>query len=410
LTGNQRRIFRTLAGPVIFLAGLILVCQFASCTRKRAPGPLRIWVDLTEEEAAVFRELLSDMKSFKEIETALELKPLDEILKNFDSPHLEKLHVPDLVEVDIYHLEQARKRVADLTPFTYDTLEVKSFYPSGIKPGTSGRNLYFLPYRFAWPVMVYNCDEVSGPPGSWDELIEFGNSNPGEIGLAGLSDETLVLEIISWIWQAGGDPYYISHPRTREAFYFLKKLGPIINMSSRAYRSDSLMEAQRTGEISIHFNGPDQLRSTVMGTGQSPLQGGARSGICTAPMPEGPESAQVAVTARYLSIPLTSRHPKEAVECMRFLTTIRVQSALAERLLWVPVRGDAWPVYKKRDQARLMQGFMRSVQNGVGINARKNFHDTSRLLIEAYQKIVFDQEPVEDTLWEYQRRMEDFVE
>ncbi len=382
----------------IFLGLVLFSLSLSFCTKRREPGPVRIWLDLTEAEAGVINGALAEMKGFMDIEAVIDIKPMDKILKDFDSPEIEKLEVPDIIEVDIYRLEEARPRVMDLSKYANEEFEMAGLYLSGLKPAVNGDKIHFLPYRLSWPVMVYNCVELEKPPKTWDELFTLAEEEPGRIGLQGLSSEGLVLVLVSWIWQAGGDPYSLVQPHTRDAFYFLQKLGKQASMSSRAYRETSIARAQETGEIIIHFNGPDQVGEMARG-------GTIPSPNCTAPMPGGTKSARVAVAARYLAVPFTSRHPEEAVKCLRFLTTIRVQSKLVNDLYWPPVRRDAWP-WEDEATSKAMEGFMQSANAGVGIEARGDFEEVSKLWVEAYQEIVFDGATVEDTLWKYHEMMD----
>jgi ABC-type glycerol-3-phosphate transport system substrate-binding protein len=389
----------TLARAALVLAGLFLAFHLTQCIpRSREPGPLRIWLDLTEQEAPVFNALLSQFQRITGIETALELKPQEKILEDFDSPELKGLDVPDLIQVDIYHLEETRARVQELSRWTPKTLDTRGLYSSALKPALSGNKYHFLPYRIAWPAMIYNCREIPSPPRTWEELIKVAKAHPGKLGLQGLAGENLTLVLISWVWQAGGDPFQLSHPLTRETFYFLQKLAPVINMSSRAYQENSLAEAQAREEIYVHFNGPEQVRKMF-------LAGVMPSPNCTAVLPKGPKSLHVAVTASYLAIPHSSRHPDDAARCMRFLTTIAVQSHLVRELNWLPVCSSAWPMDDKL-KSEILKGFMDSIRQGVALPVRRNFAEISRVWIQAYQEIVFDRAPVEETLWKYQARME----
>ena len=370
---------------LVFLAAPIL-----TCSKPRQPGPLLIWATLSPREAKLVQRVVADFQAATSISTRLEVKSQKEIESWLASSRPEEPG-PDLVTLDLERLPAWVGRFQELTPLMKKWVDAPTFFYTAWSPGLFNDGVFFLPWHLSWSAMICNGSVLPAPPKTWDELLAAGRDHPGQIGLAALRPEDLTRELVPLIWQAGGDPFDFDNPGTRQAFQFLGQLAPFLNLSSRSFDRDSVLAAQRNGDIILHFNN------------LAAAQALARDNLLpypnfTAILPAGPNGIVVGLMeGTYFGVPGSAPHPQDASQFLQDLLAPKVQVGFFEELGWLPSTAEAKAALSAFDRDRFHAYF--DMATAVrALPQQPHLPEIQAVWAKAWDQVVYQRLPAEEVL------------
>ncbi|GEM_PF-887300 len=311
----------------------------------------------------------------------------------------------DLVELDLPQLPVMRPLMQPLDGITSGIEALRDAVAEGAwevttAPGAGGaeRTLY-LPHRLNWQAMVYDSEKLPEPPGTWEELLAAARAHAGAIGLKCARYEGLICDVFPFIWQAGGDPLRPDSAEVVQAIEFLRELSAYFNPAVRSYQETPVLEAQRLGEIVLHFNWPfvvPLLREQKLLP--SPMK--------VAPLPAGPAGRATVLGGGYLGIPAAAPHREQAARLMEFLTSVEGQRSLVRELGWFPMREEGWAAMSAADR-ELYAGYLAMRREVRARPAVADYDALSRRWQDAIYEILFEGADVKGRLKALQSEIEE---
>jgi ABC-type glycerol-3-phosphate transport system substrate-binding protein len=369
---------------LVFLAAPIL-----TCSKPRQPGPLLIWATLSPREAKLVQRVVADFQTATSIPTCLEVKTPKEIESWLASSRPEEPR-PDLVTLDLERLPAWVDRVQELTPLMKKWEDAPAFFYGAWSPGLFNDRVFFLPWRLSWSAMICNGSVLPAPPKTWAELLATGRDHPGQIGLRALRPQDLTRELVPLIWQAGGDPFDFANPGTKKAFQFLGQLAPFLNLSTRSFDDDSIVAAQQSGDIILHFNGLPGAR-TLAQDNLLPFPN------YTALLPAGPKGVAALMEGDYLGIPQSAPHPLDAYQFLRYLLAPKLQAAFFEELGWLPPLAQTRQLLSAFDQDRFHAYFEMATALRA-LPPQEHLPEIQAVWAKAWDQVVYQRLPAEEVL------------
>ena len=371
---------------------LLLVWLLAialTCSKPRQPGPLLIWATLSPREAKVVQEVIADFSTARSIPTRLEVKTEPEI-ETWLASNQQAEPRPDLVTLDLDRLPALADRVQDLSPLMKHWEQAPAFSYAAWSPGLFSDRVLYLPFHLSWSAMICNGSALPTPPKTWAELLDAGRDHPGQIGLRALRSEDLTRELVPLIWQAGGDPFDFENPGTQQAFQFLSQLAPFLNLSSRNFDSDSILAAQRNGDIILHFNNLAAAQTL------------ARDNLLpfpnyTALPPAGPKGVAGLMEGTYFGVPRTAPHPQEASQFLQDVLAPKVQVGFFEELGWLPPLGQPKELFGAFDQDRF-HGYFDMATALRALPPQPHLPEIQAVWAKAWDQVVYQRLPADEVL------------
>ncbi len=394
---DRARLDRWLAGMLRRLAafGLIGLTLFGSlllaCQGQRETS-LTFYLAVLPSEKEAYQPLLRDFSKQTGIAVNLVAQQYAEIRRALQAEVIAGRGLADVIEVDVYYLAAMQSLVTDLTPLM-NAETLTGINAEALEAGRFDGSLYYLPHRLSWQAMVYNSHYIENPPATWEELLDVARRYPGRMGLKAAQYEGLTCDILSFVWQAGGDPLRMNDAGCLAAMNFLAAYGEALNPSARSYKENSVLEAQEKEEIYLHFNWPfvvPLLQEKQM----------LPEPNVVAPLPAGPEGKAAVLGGGYLAISTVAPHPQEAARLVRFLASAQAQRFFVKHLGWMPTRSEAWDALPQ-EMRTVYHGFIEMAPHVKPRPPVEYYESLSRLWQQAFRDIVFDHKPVKETMDHY---------
>jgi trehalose/maltose transport system substrate-binding protein len=264
------------------------------------------------------------------------------------SPH------PDLCEIDNIWPGLLADDLLDLRPFLDE--ELKSFDAKLLAAFTVNSKLLALPITMDAGILYYRTDLLKkygyrAPPQTWDELgkmarvIQAGERRSGKQDFWGFAwqgeeGESLTCNAFEWQTGEGGALITADHKidvtdeGSRCAFERAASwVGTISPASVVEYDEEDSQNLWTSGNAAFLRSWADAYPTSL----RSPL---ISDKFGTAPLPAGRKKRSWVFGAMAIGVSKYSRHPKEAVEALRFLVSAQVQRRRALQLGQIPTRSD----------------------------------------------------------------------
>lgn len=374
------------------LLGLVLFANsFLACQGRRETSVMFYLAVLPSEKEA-YQPLLRDFSRQTGIAVNLVAQQYAEIRRALQAEVIAGRGLVDVIEVDVYYLAAMQSMVQDLTPLINPEV-LTGINPDALEAGRFEGDLYYLPHRLSWQAMVYNSQYIENPPTTWNELLDVARRYPGRMGFKAAQYEGLTCDILSFVWQAGGDPLRMNDPGCLAAMEFLAAYGEALNPSARSYKENSVLEAQEKEEVYLHFNWPFVV-PLLQEKGMLPEPNRVAS------LPVGPEGNATVLGGGYLAISSVAPHPKEAARLVSFLTGAQAQRFFVSHLGWMPIRSEAWDALPP-EMREVYNGFIEMAPYVKPRPPVLYYESLSRLWQQAFRDIVFDHKPVKETMDQY---------
>jgi multiple sugar transport system substrate-binding protein len=290
----------------------------------------------TPEEKAIWDELAADVtKAFPNITVTLETAAFADHFSKLQT-QLASQTEPDLIAMQSLRTPvfAARKAMRPLSPFIEADPEVNAddFFPA-IREGLSfNGELYGFAYDLGPIMMYFNKDlftaagvpiPSSTEPMSWDQFREAAIklSKPDQ-GQYGFVIQPGITGVVPWLWSGGGD--YLNEdasatpldsPESLAALEFLiglitkdKAAAPITDLANTQFAS----EAFYSGKIGMVANGPWNFVN---------VRKNAAFAWDIMPMPAGSAGSVTWVAGSGFTISNTTKHPEEAWQALKVITS-----------------------------------------------------------------------------------------
>ncbi len=272
--------------------------------------------------------------------------------------------------------------------------------------------LMFMPYRPNVQLTYYNStafeDYDLTVPTDWDELLNVAQTfhpagtGQGKVGIKGVLWAPTTAQIYEWIVSAGGDPLTLNDTGCVDTFEFLVDLWPYCAQAeSKLAKWDTTNTYIAQGVFYIAQNWPFGVPVIIKDFNKTEIK--------TYHGWSGPVEEAHVVGGEVFGIPKGSPNLDLAVEFIWFMQSKEVQEILASKLAWPSIRDDALG-----DVEDWLQPHFEEVQEALEYGVfRTNvpwWEDFDKYFNEAFEKIVYDGEPIKATLDYYAAQLEEAKE
>ena len=306
-------------------------------------------LEFTNQALAAF-----DQQRGIQVKNLVAYDTIDERLDLFEDLFRRKSPQPDICKIDTIWPGALADDLIDLRPYLDE--ELRAIDPTLFRYFTVGGRLVGLPVTIDTGVLYYRTDLLRkygyrNPPETWDELermatvIQRGERQSGNKDFwgfvwQGAQSEALTCDALEWqIADGGGDilqedrTVSVTNKRCRRALERAASwVGTISPRGVTEYDEDDSQYLFHTGNAAF-------LRSWVdfYQMGQQPSSP-IRGKYATAPLPAGSTTHAWTFGGMALAVSKYSRHPREAVEAIRFLVSADVERRRTRLVGQVPTR------------------------------------------------------------------------
>lgn len=258
----------------------------------------------------------------------------------------------DVYMIDVIHPGILGGFMVDLKPY-YSDAELKEYFPRIVDNNTLGSKLTSIPFFTDAGLLYYRTDLLkkygyNSAPKTWQELLAMGTkiqagerkTNKSFYGFVyqGNAYEGLTCDALEWIFSFGGGTVVdakgnitINNPKAAAALDFfgtqIKKIAP---EGVTGYGEEDARGVWQTGNAAFMRNWP---YAYALGTnkdkdGKAPVIAGKFDAV---PLPKGGTTGVNAGTLGgwQLAVSKFSKHPKEAVDLLKYLSGKEVQKERA---------------------------------------------------------------------------------
>jgi ABC-type glycerol-3-phosphate transport system substrate-binding protein len=329
---NGPRAWR--AAVAVLLAAGLLCLPGCTAGKKRAPGPLVVWFLAEPEAEPMFRTLAEEFRKQSGTEVKLVIKnPHDFRAALLNHPEDLKSQA-DLIEVDLFDLEDAAPVMDDLTPLMPQIAQSGGLNKGAFSAGEFNGRQLLIPWRLSWPVMV--ASNRIKPPRNWDALARIAQQNPGQVLVPALDDQEFFAFLCSLVWSFKGDPAEPYGAGILEAFQWLESASNSLSRDSGLTRAKDMASLTADEWPLIFFEWPQGLLPFI-------LNGSLQIELNAVPYPCGGRgNCAVFSFGRYLGVPRQARHPEDAKKFILFLISPGAQQTMIFGSPWLPVSNDCW--------------------------------------------------------------------
>lgn len=329
---------------------LVLATTLISCNNSNSqsePVTITFWTTANGEENRFFIERVQEFqKQHPDIRVKVEPKGFPFATNEFKTAILgdqsvdvfraDNTWIPEYAELDILYPLDKLATSADLM----------GFVPTSLAAATVQDHVYGFPSVIEVPALLYNKSMLkdagySQPPKTMVELYQVSKSltTEGKYGIYLTEDSYFALP---FVWAFGGDAVTedsqikIASSESREAFEFMIKL-----RAEGLTQSDSDFKDWYLKMISDFQNGKAGMIITGPWAVHNILQGPAftdPNNLGIAPIPAGPKGQGSPIGGHSFVINKYSRHPKESLELIRYLTSTETQIQQTNRFKTLPTQ------------------------------------------------------------------------
>jgi len=327
------------------LAALPLLAGCGAGGASAPPTPLRVHLNLTAYERAVFvRLVIPPFEAAQGARVELTDGTTDEAIGALRDDN----GALDLLAVDT---EALGGMIAER--LTSDVSTERAALADGVVPSVLGAleangALHALPYRPTTWITYHNTALFGAarldPPRTWDELLTAAGTlrTPDGVGLIELQGATSATaggpaaqSFVELIWAFGGDPFDPTGDGARAAGTFLARLGPQLAAGSRDAKIDTLARDLAMNAAALGPNWPSVATDL--------LQRGGKTDLAVTPTLAGPAGSARVLSGQILVVPPGAKQRILALALAAHLRSRAMQELFARELAWLPAREDAFP-------------------------------------------------------------------
>jgi len=376
------------------IAASALLSLACTVKKKRAPGPLVVWLLADPDTDSFFRLLSDEFSKQADIEIELVFKETYEVRALlFNNPESIQGKV-DLVEVDLYDLEQAAPAMEFLDPLFSQLERTESFPIGALAAGEFSGRKKFIPWRLSWPMMAVSSSLA--PPDTWERLGQTAQANPGEVLIPALDDREFFSFLCSVVWAFGGDPAKPYDDGLFQAFQWLAEIGPALSAKSSVTRSAEIFSIPAAERPGIFFEWPQGLLPFI-------LDASFQINLSAAGYPCGRGgNCPVLALGRYFGIPRNPPHLEDAYQFILFIIGANAQNQILFGTPWLPANS----------QGLTDLGARKAVYSAFAARLRdikpppRPVNKIERALTAAGRMLLFEQATPHDAITKYRKLME----
>jgi trehalose transport system substrate-binding protein len=312
----------------------------------------------------------------------------------------------DLITQDVLQLASLVNAgvMEDLLP--YREAIPTTALPHLVDVGTFNGTLYFMPYRPNVQIAYYHADKFRAyelsPPQTWDELLTVAQrfhaaEGVGRVLLQGTLTPNTTTQVIEFIWAAGGDPLVLNDQGSVQALTFLHQLAPYLAPETRRADWNTTNAFLATESVYLARNWPFGIHLLVQEAGKTQIKvyHGWR----------GPVREAHVLGGEVIGIPRGASQRELALEFMRYLMSKPVQEMLVSSLGWPSFRSDAYGGGQAW-QAPYFAAIQEALTQAQPRPQVDYWAQLDRAVTGAFREIVYEGQPVQDTLDRYHRELQ----
>ena len=367
---------------------LTLCLFFTFCTKTKAPSKITLGLELEDTKLSHLKTLIQSEQKFSK--TLIEFIPFS---CQEPEAYLSSQASPDIFEVDYFKINQLEFKPLILNQWVknYTWINTYLYY----LPGRHGDDFYFLPFRLQWLALFYNSDYLSTPLQNLDELQNFCQTHPGDLGLALGDDHQIVEFFLYLIWAFEGKEFDLTYEKTKSSLYFLSSLKTCISPLSVNYDTELLAKALETGEIKLAFGEPE-LALKLKGKNLLPK-------IKIAPLPE---NTPVAFTGTYLALNSGQSNPEQSARLAIFLSSPQFCEEVIKKELWLCPAGR----WIKPEPENIFAEFVAEISRLKPAPYSISLSKLAQIYRKIIKELLFEGKPVELVCAHYQIELKEIKE
>jgi len=382
---------RTFLAAGLGLAALPLLAGCGAGDASAPPTPLRVHLNLTAYERAVFvRLVIPPFEAAQGARVDLTDGTTDEAIGALGNDN----GALDLLSVDTEALGGllAGKLTSDVG--TERAALADGIVPSVLGALEANGALHALPYRPTTWITYYNTTLFGAarldPPRTWDELLAAAGTlraagGGGQIALQGATTATAggpaAQSFVELIWAFGGDPLQPNGDGARAAGAFLARLGPQLSAGSRDAKIDTMTRDLATNAAALGPNWPSVATDL--------LQRGGKTDLAVAPTLGGPVGSARVLSGQILVVPPGAKQRKLALAFAAHLRSRAMQELFARELAWLPARADAFPAAPAW-QSGVAAAALAALRGSRALPPLADRADFDTTLGDAFRQIAFE--------------------
>ena len=309
--------------------------------RPQPPPTLKVFIALGSEELIVFKEIVAQFEEVKG--NKIKVEP-ENIHRSLVPERLKKKKSSaDLIAIDIngpWHELVRKELIEDLSEnekwgqglLPSDTYSVLRRYLE-----VNGKR-YFMPFRPNVQIVFWNKEKFAEIelPKTWEEVREVAERFYEKEGKAKVAiqakDDVIDITLFQLIRSAGGEPFNLLDPHSKEALEFLKTLLPYVcpisseinwQTAAGSLLDDSVYLLRNWPFTAIHIHSAEKDDNFGSYSGWSWRKDSKPFNL---------------LGGDFLALPKNAPHKELAKEFMTFLMSKEVQEKLVNELCWPPMR------------------------------------------------------------------------
>lgn len=414
--------------------GLLLCLAYSTMLLAQERITLRLtdWADL--EEIPLDQQALAEFKRlYPHIDVLYEPNPG----RQYEEKILTALAAdaaPDVFLLDskLIPTFTNKKVLLDLTPYiTQLNIDTTKWFSNVLQVARKGDALYAFPKGFTPLMMFYNKNlfdraglAYPSPDWTWDDYLSLSKRLTRDLDGDGVTDQygtsfsNYYYFWIAWVWSAGGDVIdssgtrasgVLNSPATESALNFL------IDLRKRhevAPNTGSWVQSEKTGmNVQLFMNG--KIAMIIDGHWRLPRllrqieQGDLNLGVV--PLPRQADRRRVNVIYESgWSVPVSTKHPREAVLLAEFMAGESANRLRASRRLEIPSVRSVAEELVRNDTLGLEQPFVAEVPNGRQPwgSLVERFSEIEWTLQDAVDEVMINDQPMHETMTSYAARVD----
>lgn len=357
---------RVVKGIGLFVLMILVAVFAAGCGRKQAastqpaapaaaeksggPVELTIWETYRETEHALFMKIVDEfMAAHPNISIKVEQIPWGGHQAKILTAMATK-STPDVARIDVAWVTKLAKKGGILALDEYGAAEIKDdFVPAAMASNIVDGKIYGLPDQTNCAVLFYNKDHFKAagldpekPPKTWEEFVEYGKKLTNEAaGRYGFGMDNTLWWTFPFFSTFGakfldesGTKCVLNSPEGIKALQFKVDLYRKYKIEAGAWIAGGVNPETgfQSGKYSMILDGPWNVARY--------RDAGLNFGVAL--VPAGPAGTASNVGGTNMVVFNTCKHPKEAFEFLKYLTSPEVQARWAKELKQVPVNLKAY--------------------------------------------------------------------
>lgn len=261
---------------------------------------------------------------------------------------------------------------------------------------------YFMPARPNVQITYYNeakfGDYGVETPTTWDDLSSTAQTikdkaGVGQVSIQGVGGGPVGVTVTQFLWQAGGDPLEINNDAGKQAFQFMQDLKPNLTPQYPTATFDTTNTYLLNQSVVLAQNWPFGVNVIVGDGGMTDVK--VYKGW------SGPAGEALVLGGDVFGVAKGTQEPDMAFDVAKYWTLKSVQEQLTAQAGWASMRSDALGAVEdwQKPYFEVVNEAMQVTQPRPNVTY---WGQVEQILTNAFNDIVSNGQPVEDTLNRYQ--------